>query len=187
MNKTIKRNSFHRKQRGDFLVSLTVALIIVALMVMSAMGWFKTNSSKVDVGEAKNLVNAIGGGLRSNFGANNEYPSLTTAAAVQSGVIPASLRIAGTNTANNPYGGAITATPVNCTGTSDCASQSWANVPTSACMELVLGTMSGARRITVGGSVVKPLDAKINTATLGTACDAAAPVTIVWDHGRTGS
>lgn len=182
-----KRISIRKNQNGDFLVSLTIALIIVGLIVMSAMNWYRENSAKADVSEAIKLVNSIGGNLRSQFGANNEYANLTTAIAVQSRAIPKSLRVTGGNTANNPYGGAITAVPVNCSGTSDCVSQSWANVPAAQCAELVLGTMSGARRITVAGTVVKPLDGSISSSGLGTACDAAAPVTIVWDHGRTGS
>lgn len=180
-------NPRYRRQRGDFMVSLTIALIIVSVISIGAYIAFRDNTRKNETREAITRVNNTSGLLRSNFGVNNMYGTVTTAVAVQSRTIPEDQRIPGTTTAQNAFGGAVTVTPVTLSSTNDGVSLQWDNVPPNNCGELVLGTQATSRRISVGGTTVKPLDGAINVATLNTACDAAAPVAIIWDIGRTGT
>lgn len=175
------------RQRGDFLISLTVALLITAVIAGSAFIYFRDNLRQNDIKEAVQKVNTTGGSLRANFGLNNQYGSVTTAIAVQSRAIPEDQRIPGTTTAQNVFGGAVTVTPVTLTQPNDGLTLSWANVPTWACSQIVLGTQNTARRISVGGTPVKALDGALTAATMTTQCDVAAPVVITWDFGRTGT
>ena len=169
------------------MLSLSVALIIVSIISVVAFKAFRDNARKQETVESVAAVTVTAGNLRKNFGVNNMYAAVTTVVAVQSRSIPEDQRIPGTTTAQNMFGGLVTVTPVTLTQANDAVGLSWANVSPNNCSEIVLGTNSVARRITVGSTAVKPIDGALNVATLNTACDVAAPVAIVWDIGRTGA
>lgn len=187
MDRMNRKNLLRKKrhERGDFVVSLIVGLIISALIAAAAYTTFRDSSRDEDIKQVVKQVNTIAGNFRNNFGIDNRYGDITTAIAVQTRTIPEELRINGTNTAQNMFGGDITATPSTLTSTNDAVDLSLPNIPAWACSRTVQGTQSVARRITVGGQAVKPLDDRINTATLATACDGTGPFTIVWSIGRT--
>lgn len=186
--KTMNAMQFNKKrQRGIGMIELTVVLVVIGALLVYVFNYFRDNMRASEVKATVEQVTAMAGKLRQTYGLQNQYGTLNTAIAVQSRAIPEDLRVTGTNTAENNYGGAITVTPVNLTGTNDAVALSYANVPASQCSDIVNRTANVGRRITVGGTVVKPTDGVLNTATTGTACDAAAPVTIVWDVGRTGT
>lgn len=183
-----KRGLKHpRLQRGDFLVSLTIALIIVAIIGGSAFVYLKENTRKNEINESVTKVGATAGALRKSFGINNQYGSVTTAVAVKARVIPEDQRIPTTDTAQNIYGGLVTVAPVTLTQANDAVALTWNNVPVAQCSDIVLGTAGVARSISVAGTTVKAVDGTVNIATLTTQCDVAAPVAIIWNVGRTGS
>lgn len=186
--RNVKKNFKSQKsQRGDFLVTLMIAIVIVAIIGATAYANMRDSNRDVQIDESIKKVVLTANALRANFGVTGQYGTVTTAIAVQTGSIPTDQRIAGTNTAQNAFGGAVTATPVQLTSTNDALELSWANVPAWACSRIVIGTQSAARRITVGGTAVKPTDAALLPATLTQQCDVNAPVTIVWAIGRTGA
>lgn len=187
MNNLKKNFKTKQNQRGDFLVTLMIAIVIVAIIGASAYANMRDSNRDVQIEESIKKVNLTGNALRANFGVTGQYGSVTTAIAVQTGTIPTDQRIAGTNTAQNAFGGAVTTTPVQLTSANDALELSWANVPAWACSRLVIGTKDAARRITVGGTAVKPIDAALLPATLTQQCDVDAPVTIVWAIGRAGA
>lgn len=176
-----------RKQAGDFMVSLSIALIVVAIISAGVFIAFRENTRKNEVKETINAVTATAANLRKNFGINNTYGSVTTAIAVQSRTIPEEQRNPGTTTASNAYGGAIAVAPASLTGTNDAVAISYANVPSSQCVDIVLGTQGIARNMDAGGAQVKPTDGAINLATLATQCEAATNVSVNWYVGRTGT
>jgi Tfp pilus assembly protein PilE len=183
LKKTMKIVS-RRRQAGDILVTLMIALIVLAVMAGAAYVWYSDTSKQQATKDAAAKINYIAGKLQSQFGVNNDYPNITTAVAVQSRAIPPDMRVSGANTAVNMFGGTVSVAPSNCSATNDCAAMTWTNVPADNCTDLVLMTAKMARRITVAGTAVKVLDGAMPSATLTGKCDAAAPVTIVWDYGR---
>lgn len=186
---SIFKNSIKTKkyQRGDFLVTLMIAIVIVAIMGAAAYSNMRDSNRDVQIDESIKAVNLTANALRSNFGVTGQYSTVTTAVAVQTRTIPADQRITGTNTAQNSFGGLITTLPVTLTSANDAVDLTWPNVPPWACSRIVIGTQNAARKITVGGTAVKATDAALVAATLTAQCDVAAPVTIVWSVGRTGA
>lgn len=179
--------NFRRKQAGDAMIAYSMAAVLLAIGTIIIIKNARDNNRKNDIAAAVSKVAATGGNLQASLGANNRYEELTTDMAVRMEWIPVDQRNVGTGTASNVYGGAVTTVPKSLTGTNDAASLSWASVPTSQCGDIVMGTYRLARQVLVGTQTVKPTDGVLNSATLSSACDVAAPVTITWDFGRTSS
>lgn len=176
-----------RNQAGDAMVSYSVAAILVAIASIAIFIALKENTRKDEATESIAMVARTAGNLQSQLGAYNKYGDVTTEIAVRMGLIPLVQRDSGAVTATNIYGGAVTVTPKTLTGTNDSASLSWKNIPTNQCADIVTGSQNRARQITVGTTVVKALDGAIVTSALSTACDASAPVEVIWDIGRSGA
>lgn len=178
---------FKRKQTGDFMMSLSIALVVVAIISASVFYAFRENTRKNEIKETINSVTTTSSNLRKNFGINNTYANITTAIAVQSRTIPEEQRNPGTNTASNAFGGAIDIAPATLTTANDAASISYARIPQDQCVDTVLGTQGIARQIMVGGVAVKATDSPVVLATLATQCETATNVTVQWFIGRTGT
>lgn len=176
-----------KHQRGDFLVGLMIAIVIVS--ILGAGYWINLRDGQrdIEVKETISKVNMTAAALRATFGINGQYADVTTAVAVQSRAIPQDQRISGTNTAQNSFGGLISVTPVTLTSANDAILLTYPNVSPWACARTVIGTQNSARQITIGGTTVKALDATISNTDLTTACDVDEPVTIAWSIGRTGA
>lgn len=183
----IHSTRFKRKQAGDFMVSLSIALIVVAIISAGVFIAFRENTRKNEVKETINTVTATAANLRKNFGINNTYGAITTAIAVQSRTIPEEQRNPGTTTASNAYGGAVTVGASSLSTGNDAANISYTRVPQNQCVDIVLGSGGIARLINVAGVSVKALDGAINLATLATQCETAGNVVIDWWIGRTGT
>lgn len=174
-----------RRQRGITLVEVTIVMILAALLAAAAVFGYQKNQRRTEIRDNTSLIIEVSTELQRKFGMNNQYGAVTTAIAVQSRTIPQELRATAT-TANNSYGGAITIAPVNLTGTDDGVALTWANVPQSQCVDLVLGAHNVARRVRVAGTTVKTLDAaQVTAADLATQCVTADRVDVIFDVGRT--
>ena len=187
-NNLVKTSLYkHRQQAGDFMLTLVIALIVVAVIVGKAFLNYRDTSRKEENNAVASAITIIAGDLRKNFGMNNEYGSLTTAIAVKSGAIPRNFRDGTADTASNMWGGTVTVAPATITVDNDVANLAFTKVPSAQCYDIVSATQSLARRITVGSSTAKAADATLNAATLATACDSATDVTITWAIGRSGT
>jgi prepilin-type N-terminal cleavage/methylation domain-containing protein len=184
MKKVVFKEHGARKQRGMSMLELSVVLVVVALIGAAVYAGLQSNSRRVELQDNQNLVTEISAELQKKFGKTNTYGAVTTALAVQSRAIPDQLRIPGTTTAQNSYGGAITVTPVTLTQVNDAALVTWNNVPQAQCMDLVIGTERGARRVQVAGAVVKPTDGALAVATLAAQCESAGTVAVAYSVGR---
>lgn len=173
-----------RKQAGLSMVELAIALVIVAILAGAAYFGFQANSRRAAVADNVSQITSIAGDLQKYFGRQNQYGALTTALAVTSRVVPEQLRVPGTQTAQNSYGGAITFAPQTLTTANDAARVTWPTVPQAQCSDLVVGVSNAARQITVAGVVVKPTDGALNLATLSTQCESALAVAVLLDIGR---
>lgn len=173
MKPTINATST-RRQAGFTLIELGLVLAIVALALGGVILGFQTHKNNNTKNLSIQYITYISSNAKQLFGQAGAYGDVNTEIAVRSGMIPRELRVAGTNTANNPYGAPITVTPGNGTGANDLLVLGWGNVPgVEACNSIVRAVERDLRRVVVAGTTVKPLDGVLNTANLTTACDVA--------------
>jgi len=184
-NKEKSRN--RRRQAGDFMLSLVVALILVAIILGKVFMSYRDSARNEQNSAFTSSITTIAGALQKNFGHNNLYGSLTTAIAVKSGAFPRNLRDGTADTASNLWGGTLTVVPGTITANNDVANLAATKVPSIQCFDIVSATQSVARRITVGSSTVKAADATLDVNALATACEAASDATVTWSIGRSGT
>lgn len=171
-------------QRGISIMSVLLGLVIAALVAVVAFNQFSDAQRKTRIEAATGDISAIISEAQKTYGAANQYGAVTTAIAVQGGVVPTRLRVAGTNTAQNKYNGAITLAPATITTANDSLALGYANVRREDCQDLVIAVEPQTRGITVAGTDVKANDGALVLATLGTQCDSAANVDLIFRFGR---
>lgn len=167
------------------MLELSIVLVLVSVVAFAAFVGYQRNARRVSVKDNTSLITETSAELKKKFGMTNNYGNVTTALAVQSRAIPEELRIPGTNTAQNSYGGLITAVPATLTQPNDAVQLDWNLVKQAECIDLVIGVNDVARRIEVpAGTAVKATDGMLNLATLATQCELAANTAIVLFIGR---
>ncbi|MCR6481018.1 hypothetical protein NU688_33010 [Variovorax sp. ZS18.2.2] len=172
------------RQRGASIIGVLLGLVITAAVSAVLYNLYTDSQRKARIEAAQAEMTSMIAGSQKLYGNANQYGAVTTAIAIQSGVVPGRLRVPGTNTAQNRYNGAITFTPTTITTANDGLILGYANVNREDCQDLVLGIDTLARRIAVGATTVKPNDAPVNVATMSTACDATATVALNIAFGR---
>lgn len=171
-------------QRGMSIVSVLLGLVIGAGVLGVSFNQYQDAQRKSRIEAATAEVVGMIAEAQKTYGNPNQYGAVTTAVAVQGGVVPPRLRIAGTNTAQNRYNGAITFAPATITSANDSLTLTYNNVTNIDCQDLILSTERLTRRVSVGATIVKPNDGAVNVATMATACDAAATANIAFTFGR---
>lgn len=179
-----RSHTLARRQRGVTMIELSIVLVIAGVLATTVFLAFQSNARRVSVGDNTSLITETAAEMKKKFGLTNLYGNVTTALAVQSRAIPDQLRIPGTTTAQNSYGGLITAAPATLTQANDAVTLTWSAVKQSECIDLVIGVADTARRVTVAAVIVKPTDLVLNMATLATQCESAANVDVALDIGR---
>jgi hypothetical protein len=160
-----------RRQNGFLSVELGLVLLVVAITVVGAVTYYSSNLRKTSINANIQQIQSLVGAAKASYGIQNRYSQVTTAVAVQGRIVSDSLRDGAAATATNNFGSAITVAAANGTGTADMLELTWGNVPASQCADIVLGVESSLRRVSVGGTIVKPLDGELTIAALNTACE----------------
>lgn len=186
MKSTFYKLSRRNQQRGLSIIGALLALVIGALVLIPVVNAFLDSQRKTRIEENASEIRTILADLQKVYGANNQYGGATTATAVQGNIIPARLRVAGTNTAQNTYNGNISITPATITVANDSVTLGWANVSPSDCADLLFSIDPLTRALSVGATAVKPNDGVINAATVAVQCDAGGPVALNFTIGRRG-
>lgn len=176
--------SSRRHQGGWSILQVLLGLVVLGVFVTVAVDQYQSSNRKGRIEGATQEFIDIAGTAQKNYGQSNQYGSVTTAIAIQGGVVPLKRRNKGTNTANNIYNGAITFAPATINTANDGLSITYANVTGSDCQQLVQNTSNLARQIFIGATQVMPTDGDVNLATLSTTCDATAAVDVRWVIGR---
>lgn len=177
-----KRAASH--QRGFGVMSMLLALVIMALVVAGIYNQFGASGRNARIDQAKTEIVTMIAGAQKLYGNANQYGAVTTAIAIQGGVVPVRLRINGTNTAQNLYNGAIEFVPATLTSVNDSMVLTYGGVRKEDCQDLILGSDTLTRRISVGATVVKAADVAIDIAALSTACDASDTSDLNFTFGR---
>lgn len=182
--KTHLKNRVASTQRGVSIISVLLGLVIGAGVLAVAFNQFQDAQRKSRIEAANSEIATMIAEAQKLYGTANQYGAVTTAIAVQGGVVPERLRVAGTNTAQNRYNGAITFTPSTITTANDSLALGYANVSSIDCQDLILTAEPLTRRIEVAGTVVKPNDGAINIGTMSAQCDSADTVNLTIVFGR---
>lgn len=172
------------KQKGFISIEMGLGLLVVAFLIAAAVMYYRENQRRNSVNNNHSEILSIAGTLVSKYGQLNRYGDVTTDLAVKAGVVPAHLRDPGADTAQNRFGGPIEIAPVDLTGTNDGIALTWANVPANQCSDIVSASQGEFRVITVDGTEVKGDGAELEFDALEEACDAGAPVELVFTAGR---
>jgi Tfp pilus assembly protein PilE len=155
MNKMIKPNR-KLNSRGFLSLEAGLVLLVVAIMIVAAVIYYRDNLRKTSVNTNISQLLATASAGRSTFGQTNQYANVTTATAVLS------------NT------GAVF----------DALQITWPNVPTNQCIDIVMGIEGEARQVQVAGADVKAVDSPINLANVTAQCASAQTVVIDMFVGR---
>jgi Tfp pilus assembly protein PilW len=178
------RRTLYVRQRGASMISVLLGLVISAVVVAVIYNQYTDSQRKARIDAAQVEISTMIASAQKLYGNTNQYGAVTTAIAVQSGLVPARLRVAGTNTAQNLYNGAITFAPATVTTTNDALLLTYSGVRGEDCQDLVLGTSALSRQINVAATTVKPADLPVVIATMSTACDATATMALAFTVGR---
>ncbi|MGJ7523828.1 type 4 pilus major pilin [Variovorax sp. LT1P1] len=170
-------------QKGMSVVSVLLGLAITAAVAAVIYNQYSDSVRKARVEQAQAEIVTMVASAQKLYGNTNLYGVVTTATAVTS-IVPARLRIAGTNTAQNVYNGAIEFAPATITSPNDSLVLTYGNVRREDCQDLILGSDQLMRRMAVGGTAVKAADGAIDVPALSTACDANAFSNINFAFGR---
>lgn len=183
MKTQFKRHST-ATQRGVSIISVLLGLVIGAGVLAVAFNQFQDAQRKSRIEAANSEIATMIAEAQKLYGTSNQYGAVTTAIAVQGGVVPDRLRVAGTNTAQNRYNGAITFAPATITTANDSLALGYARVSSIDCQDLILTADPLTRRIEVAGTVVKPADGAVNIGTMSAQCDSADAVDVTFVFGR---
>lgn len=181
--KKMSTNS-RKSQRGMSIVQVMFGLLVAGLFLVVAVGQFQDSMKKQRIETATQEITQIIATAQKNYGYANQYGDVTTAIAVQGGVVPQARRNEGTNTANNNYNGAITFAPATINTANDSLAITYNTVQGGDCQQLVQNTQSLTRQVFIGSTQVKQTDSPVNLASLSSACDASTTVNIRWVIGR---
>ena len=171
-------------QRGMSMMSVLLGLVIAGLLAVVIFNQFTDSQRKARIEAATSEITTLIADSQKTYGVSNQYPNVTTAIAVQGGVIPARLRDAGANTAHNYYNAALTLDPATITTAGDALVLGYAGVRQSDCQDLVLAIDPLVAAIDVNAVNVKPAGGALALATLATQCDSAAAVPVTFTFGR---
>ncbi|MEQ6436339.1 type 4 pilus major pilin [Comamonas sp. w2-DMI] len=177
-------SSSRRNQGGWSIVQVMFGLLVAGMFLYVAVSQYQDSTKKARIEAATQEFIQMVGTAQKTYGYANLYGQVTTAIAVQGGIVPEHRRNTGANTANNNYNGAITFAPATINTANDGLSITFANVKGTDCQQLVQNTESITRQVFVGATQVKPTDAAVNLASLSSTCDATATVDVRWVIGR---
>lgn len=174
-----------RTQRGISIMSVLLGLVIAALVAVVGFNQFSDAQRKARIEAATGEVSTIIADAQKTYGAANQFANVTTAIAVQGGVIPARLRDPGANTARNKYSGDIFLTPATINVVNDSLDLTYRAVRAEDCQDIALTVDPLVNAIqVVDGSFVKPVNGTLNLATLATQCANTATVNMIFRFGR---
>lgn len=165
-------------QRGVSLIEAMVGLVILGAVVGMAL-WLKSVAWPWFQGWSEgSAVSTHMGKIESVYCGAANYTGLTTAAHANNTIFE-NRYLPGANVITNRFGGNVTLGMTTITNTNDTLQYTDTQVTSAACPSLVNTLVNDADRISVGGTIVKALNAAVVPATLNTQCNSAAAVTVL--------
>jgi type II secretory pathway pseudopilin PulG len=162
------------KQSGFNALELTLVLAVIAIAIVGVIRVMGTNTDKTNSNQMVGDVGAMVSNIRNAFSSTTTgYTGLNNTSAINMKLIPAVLRISGTNIKNQFQGGTVVLT----SGTGgDNFSIKYTNVPSTVCSSVV-NTLGGAAFL-----IIKINEQSVYDVNAGTPLEAQK----VGEHCKTG-
>ena len=164
-NTPLKQSKY---QTGFTLVELGLVLLVVAVIGMFAYSKFMGQNQEVLASQESDNVTTYVSKTKKAYTNDSNFSTVTTDALRTNGIFPRSM-VQGTTVVNN-YQGTVTAAPNTVSNADDSVLFTSTNYTQEGCREIVPKIAAVAQLISVNGTVVKPLNARLDRVTLGTSC-----------------
>lgn len=179
----IKRN----KQKGITNIQIAVSIAVVGLSIAGGLFLFKYIEDQKVKNESAELADVRSSSVSYASQHGGRFTGLTLFVACSKGFFPDG-RCSGTGASTavtNQWGGSVTLTITNLTGTNNGAAWSYPGLSSKGCINEITGMWHHAARISVGTTAVKTATTQdIDDAGIIAACNAATDdATIVWTFG----
>lgn len=156
------------KQKGFTLIEMSVVLVLAGILLSPLfLRFMDKRDQTIAKEEAENWI-TIAANAQEKYSTEPDYTGVTETIAKGLDIFPKSMLVG--TAVQNKVKGAITCAAVDLTGTKDGWECTSANYPKAVCNAVVQKLDATMRRITVGSTVVKPTDQKVNLTDLSSAC-----------------
>lgn len=174
-----------KRQHGltvvELVIAITLSLLVVAAGIVGASKFVAANKVSQTLEELPLIFTKT----QKVYSSAANYSGISITNLVNNRVFPADLVTAGTPpTVANRMGGAITVAAGTISVANDGAAFSLSGLPEEACVDIVNGMQASAARVSVDGSVVKPINGTLDIPGLGTACNDSASNTVEFLIGK---
>lgn len=166
----MKRNL--KKQSGFTLFETMLVAVLVLLTITVIYNVFIRSQSQANANNEATQVTSILSGIKSTYGARQNFAGLTTQVLINAGGFPSNM-VSGANV-SNVWGGSVTVAAANIApGTNNGFAITYASVPQVECAALTSQVAGVFRIVTVNGTAVKTLaNPELDVATMTTQCAA---------------
>ena len=177
--------SLKKRQSGFTLVELgivvAIAAIIIGIGLVVVPSILASTRANAEISELPTITTKI----QRAYANQPNFAALTQAGIVNLNVFPESVVNKTAGTIANRWGGAVTIAPATLKQANDAVAITSADIPTAECLQIGQGVEGAMRKITVGTTVVKADGVSAaDPAALGTACNAAATVSMIFTFGK---
>lgn len=174
-----------RKQYGQSLIILLLAVLLIGLILAGALYEYRKTHTTTVVNQATNNVTAVIGATQKLY--RNGYSAISLTDMINNGVFPTNMAPAGATAVTDAFGGAVTVGTGTLASGADSAALTYAGIPSDGCSDFVQNVSSNVPKIEVNGTQVQDTTAgaggALSVASLGTACQ-TSPATIIFTFGH---
>ncbi|WP_298150723.1 type 4 pilus major pilin [Flavobacterium sp.] len=149
------KNASKRSQRGSYMLELSMGLIVVVLLIVGVLQYFKSNSTTAQINSLSTDMTKLVGKVKGAYSGN--YGNLTNAKLSSGGFfkgLPSLTDSSGT-VVTGLGGGTLTVAPGTVSTANDSAQFTLTQVPDDGCQPLVSQLSGSVTSLKVGNSTVK--------------------------------
>lgn len=161
-----------RSEAGFTLLELIFVLVVAALIAIPVYSRFTESRTRSLISEESENLLAVIGSSQDKWANAEDYAGATQVVMRDNNVIPRAMLTGGAIV--NKARGTMTCAPVTIgsTGSNDGLECTVTNYPPAFCAGVAQKLDRAVRRITIGGTLVKPVDGTLDLTALGTQCNA---------------
>lgn len=165
-------------QRGFNLIELGVVMVIISILSFFAIRQFGDMKMSAQAQNDVKDMPIIVGKIQRAYMNSTTSAGVTMALLVNNNVFPSDY-VSGAN-AINRWGGTVAVAAATLSTANDSIALTWPTVPSAACLEIIPSVQRIMNTITVAGTSVKANGAAVDLSALGTQCNSATNVSIVY-------
>lgn len=165
---SMKRTVHITRQRGSFLMELSLGLLILALLGLFAYQSFNSSRESTRIQEEVSDITKYIAATQSLYTAMPDFSGVTTDVLRTNKIFPDSM-VSG-STVSNKLAGTVTAAANQLVNPADTVLFTLTNYTEDACKKVIPKIGSGARTISANGTVIKPTDGVLDVPAIGTSC-----------------